>query len=461
MVDVLTALLGRSSVEERSFGDALEYFNLDGNTSWGANPFFHQTLRGDKEEVGRGFEGYTAGVYRGNGIVFALEQVRMQVFSDAKPIYQRLIDGRPGELFLDTTLDMLRNPGGGMTGRQLMRRSIAEADLAGNNFTVRRSGSSRIRTVRPDWMTIVLGVPDGMDDLDADPVDDLNAEVVGYLYHPGGRRAQNEAVPLHVDEVAHWAPVPDPLALYRGMSWLTPVLREVQSDGAAVTHKQKFYENGATPNMVVTLDSALSPDVFKQWVEIFNQKHGGAANAYKTLFLGGGADVDVVGRDFGQIDYAATQGAGETRIASAAGIHPSVVGFSSGLEGSALNAGNYSATRRAVADKTFRPLWGDYFETVSKLVKPPQDARLWYDDRSIEFLQEDQKDNAQIQSTRAQSIRTLIDAGYTSESVVKAITNDDMTLLEHSGLFSVQLQEAGASVDSAATPTPTEESSNE
>ena len=42
------------------------------------------------------------------------------------------------------------------------------------------------------------------------------------------------------------------------------------------------------------------------------------SNAYETLYLGGGADVKVVGNDFRQMDLKATQGAGETRIAAAA-----------------------------------------------------------------------------------------------------------------------------------------------
>src|SRR5205823_2138143 len=31
---------------------------------------------------------------------------------------------------------------------------------------------------------------------------------------------------------------------WRGMSWLTPVLREIQADTATTRHKQKFFENG-------------------------------------------------------------------------------------------------------------------------------------------------------------------------------------------------------------------------
>jgi len=78
-----------------------------------------------------------------------------------------------------------------------------------------------------------------------------------------------------------------------------------------------------------------------------------------------------------------------------------------------------------------------------QIVPVPRNSELWYDDRDIPFLQEDLKDAAEIQNKRAQTIRTLTDAGFTAETVISAVDNDDMSLLAHSGLFSVQLQPPG------------------
>ena len=89
--------------------------------------------------------------------------------------------------------------------------------------------------------------------------------------------------------------IPDPTATYRGMSWLTPIVREIQGDQAATQHKLKFFENGATPNLVVTLDPAITPETFERWVEKFEGTHEGLLNAYRTMYLGGGASADVVG----------------------------------------------------------------------------------------------------------------------------------------------------------------------
>jgi hypothetical protein len=55
-------------------------------------------------------------------------------------------------------------------------------------------------------------------------------------------------------------------------------------------------------------------------------------------------------------------------------------------------------------------------------------------------LKEDQKDSAAVQLSQAQTIRTLVDAGYEADTVVAAVLANDYSQLKHSGLFSVQLQ---------------------
>jgi hypothetical protein len=60
--------------------------------------------------------------------------------------------------------------------------------------------------------------------------------------------------------------------------------------------------------------------------------------------------------------------------------------------------------------------------SLANIVDVPAGAELWYDDRDISFLQEDMKDEAEIQQTQANAIRSLIDAGYEPDSVVDAVT---------------------------------------
>jgi len=78
-------------------------------------------------------------------------------------------------------------------------------------------------------------------------------------------------------------------------------------------------------------------------------------------------------------------------------------------------------------------------------------ASLWYDAR-IPFMREDAGDIAAIQSQEATVIATLIREGFTAESVVLAVKNNDWTLLKHSGLMSVQLQPPGTEPPPAGLP---------
>lgn len=445
----LLALLPRSesrtSFPAMSLADYFEAFNN--------NPFsLHQTLRGDRETIEPNFRGVVAGALKSSGPVFAVERVRVSLFSEARFMWRELNEGRPGALFWTDELDVFARPWQNATTGDLLARAILDADLAGNHFAVIRGvrDGRRIRRLRPDWVTILIGV-DVDADPDADPVADLDGEVIGYLYHPKGPAGNADPIVLDASEVAHFAPFPDPMAQYRGMSWLTPVLREIEADKQATQHKQKFFENGATPNMVVTLDIE-DQEKFKDWVSVFNESHRGAANAYKTLFLTSGADPKVVGRDFQQLDFKVTQGAGETRIAAAGGVHPTVVGLSEGLQGASLNAGNFGQARRGMSDITLRNLWRNAAGSFATLVDAPSSAELWYDDRDIRFLQEDAADAAAIRKEDALTIESLVRAGFEPPSAQLAVTADDFSLLKHTGLVSVQLQPPGTTAPTPGAP---------
>lgn len=450
MVNLLQrALRPQAGAVEQRFGWN-DYAQLLSSFTYGGHTYgLTQTMSGGTEEsIEANFSGLVQGALKRNGIVFACIMTRMLIFSEARFQFRRMQGGRPGDLFGDRSLRLLERPWPNGTTGDLLSRMLLDADLAGNAFLTVRNG--RIKRLRPDWVTIVIG---SESDTDTEP-DDLDSELVGYIYTPGGPLSKNPAVPLLPEQVAHFAPFPDPMASYRGMSWLTPILREVAADSAATAHKLKFFENGATPNMVVTVDPSVSADAFRKFREVMDLEHSGLANAYRTLYLGGGAEAKVVGADMKQLDFKVTQGAGETRIAAAAGVPPVIVGLSEGLSGSSLNAGNYGQARRRLADGTIRPLWRNAAGSLATLVPPPNGAELWYDDRDIPFLREDRKDAAEIQQINAATIRQLIDAGYNPDSVIAAVEAEDPTLLigQHSGLYSVQLQPPGTSAPSEPTP---------
>lgn len=405
-------------------------------------PIWTTFAGGENEQVEYDFAGYVSEAYKRNGVVYACIQARLLVFSEARFQFQSLDGGRAGDLFGNADLALLERPWPNGTTGELLARMEQDASLAGNFFATVVDG--RVRRLRPDWVTVVTGSRSG-----GGPFA-LDAEVKAYIYEPKAGEHRDPVV-LTPDQVCHWSPIPDPDAQWRGMSWLTPVIREVQADTAATRHKAKFFENGAIPSVVVTYDADLSPTAFQAFVEHFRSQHTGVDNAYKTMHLGGGADVTTIGANLQQLDFKATQGAGETRVAAAAGVHPVIVGLSEGLAGSSLNAGNFAAARRRFADGTIRPLWRSAAAALESLVPVPAMARLWYDDRDIPFLQEDQRDRADIEFVRAQTLRQLVEAGFDAESAVAAVNSEDMSLLVHTGRLSVQLQTVGGE-DVAGVP---------
>lgn len=386
-----------------------------------------------KEEPEGDFQGMVTGAYKRNGVIFACCVARQLLFSEARFQWQGIKNGRPGDLFGNPELEVLEKPWPNATTGEMMSRAIQDVDLSGNFFVVREG--KRLRRLRPDWVDIILTAP---------PAEAVRSDVAGYIYKPGGTedRESWEIYPADGSngKVAHWSPIPDPEQQYRGMTWMTPVLREIEGDGLATDHKNAFYKNAATPNIAVSFKETVTEEQFKEFMEAIDQNHTGPSNAYKTLYLGGGADVVPLTIDFQALDFKKIQGAGETRIAAAARIHPVIVGLSEGMQGSSLNAGNFRSARNSFADGTMRPLWRSFCAAMEPLLTVPKSARLWYDDRDIPYLREDVKDLAEIQSQEATTITKLIQDGYTPESIVDAVVKKDWTLLKHTGLFSVQLQ---------------------
>jgi HK97 family phage portal protein len=403
------------------------------------------------EPIPNDFRAYAL-AHRTNGVIFACMSVRMSVFSSIRLQWQRQnSDGKPTKLFGTNALEVFENPWPGATTQDLLVRMIQDADLCGNSYWILES--NELVRLRPDWVQIVLQervLPDGQP---------IGWKKIGYAYHHRGISASSEPTFLTLDEVAHFAPSPDPEASYRGQSWISSIIPELQGDKTMQRHKQKFLENGATPNMVVSMDKAVSWDNFQKFKATMEKDHRGTENAYKTMYLGAGADVKVVGADMQGLNFKELQGHGETRIAAAAGVPPIIVGLSEGLESATYS--NYGQARRRFADATMHPLWQNLAGSLGILLDKPaprNGVRLWYDARDVPFLREDEKDAADIQGRQADTIARLIDAGYKPDTVVAAVDASDFSALEHTGLFSVQLQPPGSTAPPVApvpaVPTP-------
>jgi len=388
----------------------------------------------DQERIRPGFEGYAERGYAGNGVIFSCILARLMLFSEAEFAFRNRLTRK---LWSSGALALLEDPWpGGNTG-ELLARMEQDVSLAGNAYVRKGKGMDGVpflERLRPDLVTIVSAL-----------VEDVHGrqhrEVLGYQYDPGTWDTERAAEFYPVGEVAHWSPIPDPKAQFRGMSWLTPIIREVDSDTALTEYKLKFLENAATPNILIKYEQQLTDEVIESVGARMHARYGGVENAFKTVILDRGADFVVVGADLAKLEYTTVQAAGESRIASAAGVPGIVIGLKEGLE--AATYSNYAQAMRRFADLTARPNWRSACGALAKLVEVPADSRLWFDVGDIAALREGEKERAETFDVKASTASKLITAGYDPATVADAVESGDLSLLVHSGLLPVQLLPAG------------------
>jgi phage portal protein BeeE len=342
-------------------------------------------------------------------------------------------------LFGTQELSKLEQPNPDQTLGEFLILLEFHASYAGNAYI--HQGDDGLRLLHPSWVSVVLG----SDENPENPGYQLDSKVAGYIYQPGGSAQFGPAVFLEPKDVVHYRPEPDPACWWRGLSWVQGVLAEYVSDRAATVHTQAFFEHSATPQLVFSLDPNVTAEQVKEYAELVARGHSGAANAYKNLFIGGGADVTVVGSDLSKIGLMDVQGGFENRVAVRSRVPVVVLGTREGLQGSALNAGNYQVTRRLWADGWFAPYAQNLCAVIERaLTKPGMDVELTFDQAQVQFLQEDRQDEAKIRNAAAVTARQLIDSGWTAESTKAYLATGDVMVLEHTGLVSVQMAKPGA-----------------
>lgn len=426
------------------------------NTTWGNA----QKVK----EVANSLSSYSQAVKRCPP-AFAAEVVRAMVLSQARFTFRnkRSVNSKK-KTFGTSELAILEEPWVGGTTGDLISRMEWHAGLAGNAYVTRQNPlptkinphpQPRLRILRPDWVAMIYG-----SDLEPDdPCLAIDAELLGYVYVNGGfTKAGAKATLIFPEDMAHWFPLPDPEAANLGMSWITPAIREMQTDGAATEHKLMFFTNAATPNMVIKNLPGANGTVFNDAVDMLEARHTGIANAYKTLYLAGGADATVVGSTFQQMEFKDIIGAGETRITALSRVPAIMIGLSEGLEGAALNAGNFGQVRRMFADTWVFPELQNLAASLAPLINVPSDSELWFDVMDMPILREDAMDQASIVQLQASTIGQLVRDGFTPESATLSVMTGDMTqLIPIPGWISVQLQAKSnpdPPVDNSPKPVP-------
>src|SRR5215472_2868416 len=356
--------------------------------------------------------------YSTNGVVAAVITARVMLLSEAVFKLRNKVDK---SLYGTEDLRILEYPWPNGTAGDLWAAMEQDVSLAGNAFIWKPEPDLLVR-LPPAEVTIISELTRG-------PAGTYR-RVIGYDWDPSrstGKPGQ-DAQSFTVDEVAHWTGLKvDPLANYRGMSWLTPVLRDIAADSGMTTYKSQYLDHG-TPIAAVRYPARLKPETIDSAVERLQAKYGGVGNAFKPLIFDQGADP-MMGSGLQELDFAAVQGAGAERICSAGQVDPIILG----LRGSSRTVGAaYADAMRRFADNWARPSWRSACAALQKLVPnvPPRGVELWFDTSDIAALQAAETERAQVTQVNAAALLVLRQAQATRESVIAAVTSGDISQLQ-------------------------------
>src|SRR6266536_3423844 len=190
--------------------------------------------------------GQARDAYQSNGAVFAVSLIRLALFSDARFVFQSLVDKHT---YGSQDLAILEEPWPNCTTGELLARMEQDLTVAGNAYLWKAEDDLLVQ-MPPDEVTIISEEFRGSRghyrrvvgyDWDPSPVQNVA---------PGTDNRSEQAQTLPVEEVAHWSPIADPRAKFRGMSWLTPIMREISADTAMTSYKIAYLENMAAPNLL-------------------------------------------------------------------------------------------------------------------------------------------------------------------------------------------------------------------
>jgi hypothetical protein len=361
----------------------------------------------------------TAWAQQANGssaVVFSAILARIALFSEARMQLQALDDRH---LFGNQSLAVLEHPWPDGTTGELLARNEQDVSLAGQSYTWAPPGEDRLVRLRPDWTTIVSEV------VRVDGGGWYRSKVGYWVQPPRGITGQGDGEFYPAGEVAHWAPIPDPQADFRGMSWLTPVYRDIAGDDGLTQYKIKYLENSASPNLLIKYAQKLHSSTIDGVRERMHARYAGVGNAFKTLVLDQGADVTIIGNSLAQMDFSNVAAAGEQRILAASNVPGVLIGLEP-LRGAGRG---YQESMQKFGNLYARPQWRSWCAAHAKLVSPPAGSRLWYDTTDIAALQDAAMERGQTALVNMQAALTGRQAGFTRESIVIAVNSGDVTKL--------------------------------
>lgn len=177
-------------------------------------------------------------------------------------------------------LDLLDKPNEEMTKSDSIYTIQSHKKLTGDAFWLKLRGAggqvAALRTLPPDKITLVLQTP---------TIEDPTI-IKSYHYNDIIDGNKISADYDHKD-IIHFKK-PNPNNSFRGLGAVEALADDIDLDNLTIETTKKFFMNGAITNFVLSTESKITDEQLARLEAQMRSKHGGAANAYKAMILGGG-----------------------------------------------------------------------------------------------------------------------------------------------------------------------------
>jgi HK97 family phage portal protein len=285
--------------------------------------------------------------------VYACVRARAQDVSRIKlRLYRRISEDEAEEVKDHNVLSLLRGVNEFMTQQELFEYTQSYKDLAGEAFWyLMRAGDRpnsdiiQIWVLRPDWVTIAT-----------DPENHLS----GYVYRIPGVKD----MPISREDIVHFKEF-NPVDAYRGLSVLSAAALTIDADNFAESFNRNFFENSATPSIVLESEETFSDDQIKRLRADWFAEYGGKDKAHKMAILHGGLKAHPFVLSQRDMEYLEGQKFSRDKILALFKTPKTVLGMTEDV-----TVSNAEATDYVFSKRTVKPLMEKIRNTLNEFLLP-------------------------------------------------------------------------------------------
>lgn len=209
--------------------------------------------------------------------------------------------------------------------------------------------------------------------------------VDSYVWTPAG----GTPIPIPAEDIVHDPLHHDPLNELWGLSPIAVLARHVDLDNMATDYLRAFFKNDGTPAGLLKFKTKVDPSERRRVKELWGAEHSGGAGWHTVSVLDADVSYEALGASPEKLRLNSVWEQTETRICSAFGVPPILIGTLVGLNRSTFS--NYKEARTSFWQETLAPLYQRFAERWTKGIAAEfgPEYVIRFDLSKIAALQED------------------------------------------------------------------------